>query len=253
MQEAKAPESLARRLPAQRTALPKPTTPLDSLDPAMKESFLDVRQRMMQVIDFNIKWRFSMYRFGLIICCYKMYLAYELWKKFGSPQLTVESVFGEDTDVLMHFFGICITGLLAAKMFDSYPANSSSFRLHSDLLFPLSITETAVWLWHYSESVDLNQPARIFTMKHLPSSSLYYLMVVLQERYMDAESSKVVKAFNAFAIIVDEALEKQKAADGNSNSNSNSNSSSNSSSRSSSGGGSEAANEDPPVPKDKDL
>lgn len=209
----------------------------------MKDSFLDVRQRMMQVIDFNMKWRFSMYRFGLIICCYKMYLAYELWKKFGSPQITVESVFGEDTDVLMHFFGICITGLLAVKMFDSYPANSSSFKLHSDLLFPLSITETAVWLWHYSESVDFNQPARIFTMKHLPSSSLYYLMVVLQERYMDAESNKVVQAFNAFAIIVDEALEKQKTlVDSNSSSNGNSNSE-----------GADEAKQDPDLPKDKDL
>ena len=160
---------------------------------------------MMEVINFHLKWRFSMYRFGLIICLYKGYLAYETWKKNGFQPFTTNSVFGEDTRVLMHLLGISITGILAIKMFES--ANHLKFKRLSDCLFLLSITETAVWLQSYSSLIDpTNIVASIVKMEHFPSSTLYYVTVMLQERYMDAESKKVGAVYADMERIVQAAI-----------------------------------------------
>lgn len=174
---------------------------LKDVDTGLQLAFHTVRQKMMEVVNFHVKWRFGMYRISLIFGLYRLYLAYTVWKKFGF-KTTSSTGFGDDTDLLMHVLGISITLLLGAKMLDIY------LKRISGLLFLLSLMEVAVWLRHYASSINFTKLDSILSMEHFPLASLYYFLVVLQESYMESESAKVIGAYNKMEELVLTAAEK---------------------------------------------
>ena len=149
-----------------------------------------------------------MYRFSLMICVYKLYLAYQLWKKHGFQSFSLGAVFGEDTNTLMHVLGVAITAFLASKLLEV----EQRYKRFSDLLFLLCITEVGMWLRHYAGSLDVHHLGAALLMEHLPSSSLYCLLVVVQERHMDAENAKVAKAYTDMERMVSAAAATAAAA-----------------------------------------